>query len=137
MKKIIALSLLMMLVLPACAFISLTPTETVNISPTTITQNDISGTYTLEGTNFDGTAYTGEVSISGSGISYNLAWSIGQSQTQTGTADFDGTQLIGRWHEGDYSGDIIYTLQPDGSFTGTWTADGYTGQGTETLTPQR
>jgi hypothetical protein len=98
---------------------------------------DVSGIYTLRGTNFDGSAYTGEVRITESDGIYSIVWSIGEQQVQTGTGTFNGTQLTARWQEGQYSGDAIYALQPDGSLTGIWTQDGRDGQGTESLIPKK
>ncbi len=115
-----------------------TATDTQTIAPTVESKPiDITGIYTLRGTNFDGSAYAGEVTITKSDNTYNIIWSIGKQQSQTGTGTFDGTQLIARWQEGKNSGDAIYALQPDGSLIGIWTQDGHDGQGTETLIPKR
>ena len=143
MKKFIAITLIMIAVVSACASPTKAPTATAEpisvpreTAPPTIALKDISGIYILKGTNFDGSGYTGEVRITKSNNIYNLVWSIGEQQAQTGTGEFNGTQLTGRWQEGNNSGDIIYTLQSDGSLTGIWTADGHDGQGTETLIPK-
>lgn len=99
-------------------------------------EEGISGIYILKGTNFNGSEYTGEVKISKSGDSYVIVWRIGDQQTQTGAGTFDGIKLTARWQEGKNSGDVIYTLQADGSLSGVWTIDGSSGQGTELLIPK-
>lgn len=55
----------------------------------------------------------------------------------TGEGRFDGRVFTGRWQtaDGSRSGAAVYTLQLDGSLSGTWTQNGLDGQGTETLTP--
>jgi hypothetical protein len=106
-------------------------------SPTLLPKDKgISGVYILKGTNPNGSKYTGEVEISKSNNSYVIVWRIGNQQSQTGMGTFDGIKLIARWQEGKSSGDVIYTLQPDGSLSGIWTMDGHNGQGTELLIPK-
>lgn len=100
-------------------------------------QKDISGTYTLSGTSFDGTSYEGEATIAKvSGSTYSIIWQIGSNQTQTGTGTLTGTNFDVTWKEGDLTGTATYTLQSDGSLKGVWKADGKDGQGTETFTPK-
>jgi hypothetical protein len=110
------------------------PTFTAEPAATaTLLPEDISGVYILEGTNPDGSTYTGEVEISGSNNSYVIVWKIGDQQSQTGQGTFDGTKLTARWQEGESSGDVVYTLQSDGSLSGIWTIDGGSDQGSELL----
>ena len=94
---------------------------------------DISGVYSVNGTNHDGSTYTDTVTITKSGDSYNFTY--GQSE-QTVTGTFDGTDFTGRWEGQGQTGNITYHLQSDRSLSGAWTTDGQDGQGTEMLTPQ-
>jgi len=103
------------------------------------TEKDLSGTYVVSGTNFgDNTdSYTGEATIAKvSGNDYSVIWTIGESQTQTGSGTLSGNTFTVTWKEGDISGGGTYTLQSDGSLDGIWTVDGVDGQGTETFTPK-
>jgi hypothetical protein len=97
---------------------------------------DLSGRYSAVGTNFDGTAYRGRAEIIRYGDGYQIEWIFGEGG-QTGTGTLDGNTFTVRWQALDNSsqGDAVYTLQPNGTLTGTWTIDGATGQGTETLAP--
>ena len=96
---------------------------------------DISGTYNVAGTNLEGDPYTGIIVITRTtGNDYDVMWTFGE-ETETGSGTFDGTTFDVTWQttEGD-SGTITYTLQPDGSLSGTWKQSGALGEGTETLT---
>lgn len=98
---------------------------------------DISGTYDVTGTSLDGSAYSGEAVLTRTaGNSYDITWTFA-TQSQTGTGTFDGTTLNVDFEDvNGVTGLGTYTLQSDGSLSGTWTADGYEGEGTESLTPQ-
>src|SRR5689334_11645410 len=98
---------------------------------------DISGTYDVTGVSLEGSAYSGEAVLTRTtGNSYDIAWTF-SSQSQTGTGSFNGTTLTVDFEDvNGVTGDGSYTLQSDGSLSGTWTVDGAEGEGTETLIPQ-
>ena len=97
---------------------------------------DLSGTYAVNGTNQQGQNYQGTAEIKRSKLNnYTITWEIG-SQQQAGSGVFDGTTFAVNWEMGSDKGTVTYTYQPDGSLKGTWTQDGVSGTGTETLTPQ-
>jgi hypothetical protein len=95
----------------------------------------LSGTYTVKGTNPDGSSYRGTVTITGQGPAYSVAWKIaGDSFTGEGT--LSGTTFNVRWHHADgTNGTVAYTLKDNGQLTGPWSVDGNSGEGQETLTP--
>lgn len=98
---------------------------------------DISGTYDVAGINLEGNRYKGVVVITHDGPNqYTLNWTIGVG-TQAGTGTLNGDTLTATWADEVNSGDVTYTLQPDGSLSGDWTQKGKSGTGTETLTPQK
>lgn len=98
---------------------------------------DISGTYEVTGVNLDGNNYQGEVKLTSLGkTTYTMDWTIG-SGTQSGTGTLSGNTLTADWTDGTHSGTVTYTLQSDGSLSGSWTQEGVDGKGTETLTPKK
>lgn len=98
---------------------------------------DISGTYTVTGVNLDGNDYSGEVTLTSLGSdNYAMAWTIGNGN-QKGTGNLSGDTLKADWSDGSNIGAVTYTMQADGSFSGTWTQEGVSGTGTETLTPKK
>ena len=89
------------------------------MSKTTISTEktaDIAGEYTINGTNPDGSSYTGSVYITKSNDKYNVKWYIGD-QTFEGTGTILGKILTVDW--GDIY-PVIYTIQTDGILNGTW-----------------
>ncbi len=97
---------------------------------------DISGTYNLQGTNPDGSTYTGKVTIAKSQNGFDIAWEVGNGQ-QTGSGRLSDYVFSARYATvgSDVKGSATYILQSDGSLEGTWRNDGESGIGKETLTP--
>mmetsp|Transcript_22313 Transcript_22313/g.35572 ORF Transcript_22313/g.35572 Transcript_22313/m.35572 type:complete len:137 (+) Transcript_22313:4825-5235(+) len=89
---------------------------------------DLSGSYTAEGRNPDGSAYTGEVQMTQSADVISMAWRVGSS-SYIGTGVRAGRVLTIDWGQAT---PVVYVVMSDGSLHGTW-ADGL---GLERLTPQ-
>lgn len=94
------------------------------------------GTYTVEGTNFDGSAYGGTATIElSSDTTCHIHWS-------TGTESDGICMLYGNAFAAGYVfktgsvGLVVYQVMDDGTLEGAWTIDGQSGSGTETLIPQ-
>jgi len=119
MKKILAGALLGLgLVAPAHA-------QTVN-----------AGTYNVEGTNLDGSAYRGTATIElTSETTCSIEWSTGGT-TSNGICMLYENSFAAAYVLGDAVGLIVYEVQSDGSLHGAWTISGKDGSGTEVLTPQ-
>jgi hypothetical protein len=90
--------------------------------------NPPEGSYSVNGTNPNGTSYRGSVSIARQGNRYALEWQVGQS-TYRGAGVLDGNVLVVNWGSAT---PVIYALAADGTLKGLWSA----GRGSETLTPR-
>ena len=98
---------------------------------------NVAGSYRVDGTNFDGSAYRGTAEIVMTGKNTcHIHWKIGRD-------DFNGFCLVrGRIFTSGYRGGnsvglVSYGIKEDGAISGIWAIDGKTGTGTETLTPAR
>ncbi|MCB1137682.1 MAG: fibronectin-binding protein [Leptospiraceae bacterium] len=99
----------------------------LSLMPDVVVARDLSGTYSVQGTNPDGSNYSGTCIISRiSGETYRFRWSVGNTYEGEGT--LEGIRISVDW--GD-STPVIYTLLPDGSLDGLWAG----GNASETLTP--
>jgi hypothetical protein len=87
------------------------------------------GTYDVNGRSYDGTAYSGTVTISGKADRYRLQWRVGNSNYK-GSGRLAGNLLTVDWGS---TTPVVYALSADGSLAGLW--DG--GAGEEFLTPAR
>ena len=119
MKKILAGALLGLgLVVPAHA-------QTVN-----------AGTYNVEGTNLDGSAYKGTATIElTSETTCAIEWNTGGT-TSNGICMLYDNAFAAGYVLGDAVGLVVYEVKGDGSLDGAWTISGKDGSGTEVLTPQ-
>lgn len=119
MKKLLAGALLGLgLIAPAYA-------QTVN-----------AGTYDVEGTNLDGSAYKGTATINlTSETTCSIEWHTG-STTSNGICMLYDNAFAAGYVLGDAVGLVVYQVKSDGSLEGAWTISGKDGSGTETLTPQ-
>lgn len=103
--------------------------------PSEPTGGPLAGRYEAAGTNPDGSPYQGTAVITGDGPRYRIAWSIGSS-TSSGRGTLEGNRITVAFNgEMTGRGTATYRLQEDGSLVGTWSVEGGTGEGTETLTP--
>ncbi len=97
----------------------------------------VGGQYRVEGTNFDGSRYTGTATIRRtSNTTCRIHW-------QTGGTSSDGFCMLAKgsfaaaYKLGNSVGLVLYDLQDDGSLRGYWTIADKPGNGTETLIPMR
>lgn len=95
------------------------------------------GTYTVEGTNLNGSPYggTAEVTLL-SDTTCQIVWTTG-GQESWGHCMKVGDYVSAGYIMGENTiGVIMYLLQEDGSLDGYWTISGQNGSGTERLIPQ-
>ncbi len=89
---------------------------------------DISGEYDVDGTNPNGTTYTGAVTISRQGDNrYRFEWVIANGDRYSGAGTLRGRTISVNWGQ-RYP--VIYQVGGDGILEGTWA----NGTATETLT---
>ncbi len=99
-------------------------------------QTAIGGTYTVEGTNFDGTAYKGEAEITlTSQTTCVIEWQTGGTESQ-GICMRNDDAFSAAYVLQDQIGLITYKVMEDGTLHGLWTIAGKEGNGTEVLTPK-
>lgn len=95
-----------------------------------------SGLYDVEGTNLDGTPYTGVAEIQQVGLaSFRIVWQVGDTVIE-GAGMASGHTISVVYGTGQHPGFGIYTLSPDGTLTGEWTLLGANAIGRETLRPR-
>ncbi|MBG1232873.1 hypothetical protein F8B91_11060 [Aestuariivirga litoralis] len=98
---------------------------------------DVGGKYKVEGTNFDGSKYSGDAEITiTSGTTCNIEWHTGADANSTGICMRNDNAFSAAYVMKDGSvGLIIYKMNDDRSMDGIWTLSGKNGSGTEVLTP--
>ncbi len=77
---------------------------------------DISGNYTAEGRNPDGSAYSGQVRITQQGTRIAFAWQVG-NDSYSGEGLIDGRVVAVDWGA---TTPVVYVVMPDGELHGTW-----------------
>ncbi len=103
--------------------------------PAAASAQDIGGRYKVEGTNFDGSRYTGTAVIAlTSKSTCTINWDTGS--IAKGICMRNGSSFAASYIMGKAIGLVIYRINNDGSMEGLWTVAGDDGVGTETLTPQ-
>jgi hypothetical protein len=96
----------------------------------------IGGSYTVAGTNFDGSAYTGEAEITlTSETTCVVKWTTGTT-TSDGICMRNDDAFSAAYVLNDEIGLVTYKVHEDGSLHGLWTIAGKEGNGTEVLTPE-
>jgi hypothetical protein len=95
----------------------------------------IGGKYTVEGTNFDGSPYTGtaEVTLTSS-TTCVIHWATGGT-TSDGICSRNGDAFAAAYKLGDAIGLVVYKVMENGTLEGIWTIAGKEGNGTEKLIP--
>lgn len=94
------------------------------------------GTYTVEGTNLDGSSYGGTATISlTSETTCSIEWHTGET-TSNGICMLYDSAFAAGYVLDDAVGLVVYEVKSDGSLHGAWTISGQDGSGTEVLTPQ-
>jgi hypothetical protein len=96
---------------------------------------DIGGSYTVEGTNHDGSTYGGTAEITlASDTTCEIDWVTGPTESH-GICSRNGNAFAAAYVLNDAVGLVIYMVKPDGSMEGLWTIQGQPGTGTENLIP--
>lgn len=97
----------------------------------------IGGSYTVAGTNFDGSPYSGTAEITlTSETTCVIQWVTGGT-TSEGICMRNDAAFAAGYRLGDEIGLVVYKVASDGSLEGLWTIAGKDGNGTETLTPAK
>jgi len=98
---------------------------------------DIGGKYKVEGTNFDGSKYSGDAKITiTSETTCTIEWQTGQDSSSVGICMRNDDSFAAAYKMKDGAvGLIIYKMDKDGTMEGIWTLTGKDGAGTEVLTP--
>ena len=97
---------------------------------------DVGGTYSVKGTNLDGSTYTGTATITiTTKNTCRIVWQTGVSQS-SGICMRNGPAFSAGYVLGDEVGLVIYEILDNGTLDGLWTIADTDGVGTETLTPQ-
>jgi hypothetical protein len=107
------------------------------LSMTTLAQADVAaGTYTVQGTNLDGSRYGGTATIElSSDTTCHIHWSTG-TEADGICMLYDNAFAAGYAFENGTIGLVIYRVMGDGTLEGVWTIDGQSGSGTERLIPR-
>lgn len=96
---------------------------------------DIGGSYTVEGTNHDGSTYGGTAEITlTSDTTCEINWVTGSTESR-GICSRNDNAFAAAYVLNDMVGLVIYMVKPDGSMEGLWTIQGQPGTGTENLIP--
>lgn len=95
---------------------------------------DIGGSYTVEGSNHNGSTYEGSAEITlTSDTTCVIEWRT--PNVSEGICSRNGDSFAAAYVMGDAYGLVIYKVLPDGTLNGLWTIAGEGGTGTEVLTP--
>lgn len=96
----------------------------------------IGGVYQVEGTNFDGSPYSGTAEIkAASDSTCTIVWSTA-GQISRGICMRHGNAFAAGYSLGKAIGLVVYQVMQDGTMQGIWTIAGQSGNGTEILTPK-
>jgi hypothetical protein len=106
-------------------------------SVATATAQNLPGKYSVQGTNLDGSLYSGTAEIvATSDTTCRIVWHTG-STSSSGICMRNGSSFAAGYALGESVGLVVYEMKPDGSLEGAWTIAEEEGVGHETLTPQR
>ena len=95
----------------------------------------IGGAYTVEGTNLDGSSYSGTAEIKLlSDTTCTIHWVTGGT-TSDGICSRNDDAFAAAYVLGDVFGLVVYKVDDDGTLDGLWTIAGKDGNGAEVLTP--
>lgn len=97
---------------------------------------DVGGSYIVEGTNLNGSSYTGSAEITLlSETTCVIEWTTGDTSS-IGICMRNGNVFSAAYELGDGLGLLIYEVLEDGTLDGIWTIAGLDGVGYETLIPE-
>ena len=110
---------------------------TLGLSTMPALADDFGGNYTVSGTNFDGSHYTGTAKITiQSSTTCTITWTTGTTNSD-GICMRNDDSFAAAYKLGKDVGLVIYKLHSDGTLDGLWTIAGQDGNGTEVLTPAK
>lgn len=96
----------------------------------------IGGNYAVEGTNLDGSAYSGTAKVTlTSDTTCEIEWKTG-GIVSVGICSRNDAAFAAAYVMGDVMGLVVYKVMEDGTLDGLWTIAGKPGNGTEVLVPQ-
>ena len=100
-----------------------------------VSAQEIGGKYTVQGTNLNGSTYSGEAAITlTSETTCEIVWKTGATEAG-GICMRNGDSFAAGYVLEDAVGLVIYKVLPDGTLNGLWTVAGEGGSGTEVLIP--
>jgi hypothetical protein len=94
---------------------------------------DLSGSYSVTGTNPDDTTYGGTLSMAVQGPLYQMTWSVGAPFEGIG---FEHGDILAVTYGSETCAVVSYEIQQDGTLDGIWGYSGIEQLGTEVATPQ-
>lgn len=98
--------------------------------------NALDGSYTVQGTNLDGSRYAGTAEITlTSQTTCKIVWTTGATSSN-GICMRYGNAFSAAYTLNDSIGLVIYRIEDNGVLEGRWTITGLEGSGSETLTPK-
>jgi hypothetical protein len=96
----------------------------------------LGGNYAVEGTNFDGSAYSGTATITlTSTTTCVIEWTV-QGDTSRGICMRNENAFAAAYVLQGTTGLVVYEIKSNGVLDGLWTLAGQDGNGTEVLTPR-
>lgn len=102
-----------------------------NASPRqSVAPASILGTFDVTGTDQDGEDYEGTVTITRRGAGYAVSWTV-DDETYDGTGTLNGDRFTVESEWDDKKAIFTFTLNNDGSLSGSWTQETVKGSGTE------
>ena len=105
------------------------------LSANPVSAQTVGGRYKVQGTNFDGSPYSGTATISrSSNTTCRIEWKTGGTSS-SGFCMLSSGSLAAAYKLGNSVGLVLYELQSDGALNGVWTIADKSGAGTEVLTP--
>ena len=96
----------------------------------------LGGHYTVQGTNLNGSPYSGEADITvTTETTCSIEWTTGDTSS-SGICMRNDDSFAAGYSMGDKVGLVIYKILSDGTLNGLWTVADTPGNGTEVLTPK-
>ena len=121
MKTGLALAAALTILAPGCAFAA-----------------DVGGNYSANGTNFDGSTYSGSVEISvTSNTTCRIVWHIAGADSKGICMRANDDSFVAAYKMKNAVGLVYYTIKSDGVLDGVWTIADQDGAGKEVLTPRK
>lgn len=103
--------------LAAALVVFATPALAQNLEQGSAPSTNLSGLYTVEGRNADGSAYSGTLQLTQNGMDVVGEWRIG-ADSYRGAGPLEGRILTLHWQPG--AAPVIYVVMPNGALYGTW-----------------